>query len=136
MQTRVSTLVVHFSYLYCINVAGEKGVPGVCHSICTNSVDLGICSQIALSLGREIVSNGDDTNDDRQRRGAHSAAYSYNPILLNKLRIGVLTVDQLSVVEAKGILQSFCITAEFGGTESCKEIIKLPYYIMIRAFSS
>ncbi len=129
-------------HLYCIDVAGEKGVPGVCHSICSNSVDLGICSQIALSLGREIVSHGDDTSDDKQRRSAYSAIPvllskpSYNPILLNKLRIGVLTVDQLSVVEAKGILLSFCITAELGGTESCKETIKLPYYIMIYAFSS
>ncbi len=109
-------LVVPFFFLLilCINVAGEKGVPGVCNSRCTNSVYLGICSQITVSLGDEAHENTDDT--DRR------SAYSFKPALLNKLRVGVLTVDQLSVIEAKSILQSFCIPANVGGTETCKEI--------------
>lgn len=93
---------------------GDPGIPGVCSTTvtsCSSLVDLRICSEITLFLRTQIVDNNDESDTDTD-------SDDDDPIgtLVNKLRQGVFTVNQLSQRDARNILKYFCV----GSIETCK----------------
>ena len=88
-------------------------------------MDVSICSQLVLSVGRErLTSDSDD--DDRRKRG--TVAFS---IILNELRAGRRKVSELRTDEAASLLQSFCLTLSSSVTDDDELGTLVPTYILV-----
>ena len=72
-------------------------------------MDVSICSQLVLSVGRRRLSSDSSSNSDddrRKRKTVTSDSFS----ILNELRAGRRKVSELGEGEAASLLQSFCLT--------------------------